>query len=169
MAAKYVLVTGCSAGGIGNSLVREFQKKGFVVFATARDASKMKDLTTLSNVYLLSLDVTSAASIRQAVADVAAKTDGKGLDILVNNAGQQYVRPMLDMVEDEARAIFDVNFWGVFAVTQAFVEMLIATKGAVVNIASISGYWYTPYMCTSTLVYVHIPEVYLANCLISGI
>ncbi|KAI7973237.1 hypothetical protein EIK77_004514 [Talaromyces pinophilus] len=106
----------------------------------------MSDLTSLSNTHCLALDVTSKFSIQQAVEFVTAHTNGRGLDILINNSGQQYVRPMMDMVEEEARKMFDVNFWGVFAVTQAFVDMLILAKGAIVNMASISGYWYTPYM-----------------------
>lgn len=143
---KSVLITGCSTGGIGHALALTFQRKGFTVFATARDISKMKGLTSLPNTHCLALDVTSKPSIQQAVEFVAAHTSGRGLDILINNSGQQYVRPMMDIVEEEARKMFDVNFWGVFAVTQAFADMIISAKGAVVNVASISGYWYTPYM-----------------------
>ncbi|OKL59990.1 hypothetical protein UA08_04784 [Talaromyces atroroseus] len=143
---KSVLITGCSTGGIGHGLALIFQRKGFIVFATARDISKMSDLGALPNIHLLALDVTSKTSIQEAVKSVAALTDGRGLDILVNNSGQQYTMPMTDIVEEEARRMFDVNFWGVFAVTQAFVDMVIAVKGVIVNMASISGYWYTPYM-----------------------
>ncbi|KAF3397458.1 NADPH-dependent 1-acyldihydroxyacetone phosphate reductase [Talaromyces pinophilus] len=143
---KSVLITGCSTGGIGHALALTFQRKGCTVFATARDITKMSDLTSLSNTHCLALDVTSKSSIQQAVEFVTAHTNGRGLDILINNSGQQYVRPMMDVVEEEARKMFDVNFWGVFAVTQAFVDMLILAKGAIVNMASISGYWYTPYM-----------------------
>lgn len=145
---RSVLITGCSAGGIGHALALTFQRKGFTVFATARDISKMSDLASLKNIELLPLDVTSPASIQSALAHITAQTNGRGLDILVNNSGQQYVRPMLDMDEDEARRMFDVNFWGVFSVTRAFAELIILAKGVIVNIASISGYWHTPYMCT---------------------
>lgn len=147
MSPRSVLITGCSAGGIGHALALTFQRKGFMVFATARDISKMSSLASIENIELLPLDVTSQSSIQDALAHVKTRTNDRGLDILVNNSGQQYVRPMMDMVEDEARRMFDVNFWGVFAVTQAFAEMIIQAKGAVVNIASVSGYWHTPYMC----------------------
>lgn len=148
MAPRSVLITGCSAGGIGHSLALTLQRKGFMVFATARNISKMSELASLNNIHLLPLDITSPASIQDALAHVKTQTNGRGLDILVNNSGQQYVRPMMDMAEDEARRMFDVNFWGVFTVTQAFAEMVIQARGVVVNIASISGYWHTPYMCT---------------------
>lgn len=144
--APSVLITGCSAGGIGHALALTFQRKGFTVFATARNISKMTDLASLPNTHCLTLDVTSKSSILQAVEFVATHTNGLGLDVLINNSGQQYVRPMMDMAEEDARKMFDVNFWGVFAVTQAFVDMIISAKGAVVNVASISGYWHTPYM-----------------------
>lgn len=144
---KSVLITGCSAGGIGHALALNFQSKGFTVFATARDMLKMSGLGDVPNIHLLQLDVTSQTSIQEAVKSVAARTDGRGLDILVNNSGQQVVMPMTDIAEEEARRVFDVNFWGVFAVTQAFVDMVITARGAIVNLASISGYWYTPYMC----------------------
>jgi 1-acylglycerone phosphate reductase len=153
MASKSVLITGCSTGGIGHALALTFQRKGFTVFATARDISKMSDLTSLPNMHCLALDVTSKSSISEAVHFVATHTNGRGLDILINNSGQQYVRPLMDMDEEEARKMFDVNFWGVFAVTQAFVDMLILARGAIVNVASISGYWYTPYMSMSSPVF----------------
>jgi NAD(P)-dependent dehydrogenase (short-subunit alcohol dehydrogenase family) len=143
---KFVLITGCSTGGISHTLALTFQRKGFTVFATTRDITKMSDLTSLPNTHCLALDITSKSSIQQAVELVAAHTNGRRLDILVNNSGQQYVRPMMDMVEEEARKMFEVNFWGVFAVIRAFVDMVILVKGAIVNVASISGYWYTPYM-----------------------
>jgi 1-acylglycerone phosphate reductase len=144
---KSVLITGCSAGGIGHGLALTFQRKGFLVFATARDITKIGDLGTIPNIHLLPLDVTSKTSIQEAVKSVAAQTGGRGLDILVNNSGQQIIMPMADIAEEEARRMFDVNFWGVFALTQAFLDMVIAAKGVIVNMASISGYWYTPYMC----------------------
>jgi 1-acylglycerone phosphate reductase len=82
---KSVLITGCSKGGIGDALAQEFHSKGLHVFATARDLSKVKHLKALG-LTTLKLDVTSAESIKNAVAEVEAVTGGK-LDFLVNNAG----------------------------------------------------------------------------------
>ena len=56
MTPKTVLITGCSAGGIGSALAEVFQKRGIHNFATARDLSKMSHLQTLSHVTLLKLD-----------------------------------------------------------------------------------------------------------------
>ena len=145
MTTKTVLITGTSAGGIGSALAFAFQKRGLRVFATARNTSKIDPaLADLPNVELLSLDVASDASIAAAVAEVKERTGGK-LDILVNNSGLGYIMPFLDLDMDEAKKLFDVNFWGVLAATKAFAPMLIEAKGAIVNISSIAGVAYNPY------------------------
>ena len=139
MALKSVLITGCSAGGIGSALVLAFQKRNLHVFATARVLAKMSHLQELSNVTLLTLDVTSPSAITAAVEAVRAKTGGT-LDYLVNNSGSFYVMPALDVNLADAKAMFDVNFWAVLAVTQAFAPLLIASHGSIVNISLITAY-----------------------------
>lgn len=76
MALKTVLITGCSAGGIGSALVSSFQKRNLHVFATARDLSKMAHLENLPDVTLLHLDPTSASSVDAAVERVSGLTGG---------------------------------------------------------------------------------------------
>ncbi|OJJ97643.1 hypothetical protein ASPACDRAFT_123535 [Aspergillus aculeatus ATCC 16872] len=133
-----VLITGCSAQGIGSALAQTFHERGFHVFATARSLHKMAHLADLPHVTLLELDVTSAEQIARAVAAVRAHTSGR-LDYLVNNSGLPLVRPALETSLAEAQALFDVNFWGAVRVTQAFSGMVVAAKGCVVNIASLGG------------------------------
>lgn len=145
MAPKSVLITGCSAGGIGSALVEGFQRRGLSVFATARSSSKMSHLEKIPNVTLLTLDVTAPHTITAAVEMVKAKTGGT-LDYLVNNCGISHIAPLLDMNVEEAKEIFDVNLWGVMAMTQAFAPLLIAASGSIVNISSISTYIYAPWM-----------------------
>lgn len=145
MAIKSVLITGCSAGGIGSALVQAFQKRNLQVFATARSLSKMAHLSKLPNVTLLQLDVTSAAEIAKAVEFVKNATGGS-LDYLVNNSGVSYVCPTIDINMEEAKAMFDVNFWAVLAVIQSFSPLLIAAKGTIVNIGSINSALNPPWM-----------------------
>lgn len=145
MATESVLVTGSSAGGIGAALCHEFQRRGLHVFATARTPSKVGELQKLPNVTTLALDVTSASSIADALRVVESKT-GSRLKYLVNNSGMQYVMPTLDIDIEEAKRMYDVNVWGVVAMIQAFAPLVIAAKGVIVNIASIAGYLYPPYM-----------------------
>ena len=82
---KTVLITGCSKGGIGDALAREFHRKGHRVFASARNLSKVQHLDDLGIETLL-LDVTDEASIKEAVKKVTEYTNGS-LDFLINNSG----------------------------------------------------------------------------------
>lgn len=145
MTLPSVLVTGCSAGGIGAALCREFQRHGLYVFATARSPSKIGDLAELPNVTILTLDVTSSTSIASAVEAVKKQTGGS-LNYLVNNSGSQQVMPILDVDIDQAKKMYDVNVWGVVAVTQAFAPLIIAAKGTIINIGSIAGCLYLPWI-----------------------
>jgi 1-acylglycerone phosphate reductase len=134
-----VLITGCSEGGLGAALCEAFVRHGFHVIATLRDPAKAPTLSSLSgHIEVLALDVTDAASISACAAAVAAKTGGR-LDVLVNNAGSMFVMPLLDTDLAESKRLFDVNVWGMLAVTQAFAPMLIRSRGVVLNVASIAG------------------------------
>ena len=139
-----VLITGCSAGGIGHALVIAFQKRGLLVFATARNPDSMSALQDLSNVHLLTLDVTEPESVTAAVAKVTGVTGGK-LDYLINNAGRNYHMPLLDTDIEEGKRLFEANFWGVIRVTQYFAPLLVESKGMVVNIGSLVTNLYAPW------------------------
>ena len=72
---KSVLITGCSAGGIGPALAQVFQEKGYHVFATARNPSKIPSaLSSAANVTVLKLDVLSSESIAAAAESVSLET-----------------------------------------------------------------------------------------------
>lgn len=141
-----VLITGCSQGGLGAALAASFAHHGFHVFATLRDPAKAaapapssSDDDSHNHTEILPLDVTDAASIAACAAAVAARTGGRGLDVLVNNAGALLVMPLLDTDLAAARRLFDVNVWGLLAVTQALAPLLVRARGVVLNVASIAG------------------------------
>lgn len=133
---KTALITGCSDGGIGAAMAKILCEKGYHVFATLRNTSKAGTLAALNNVDILDLEVTSEESIARCVEQVKERTGGT-LDMLVNNAGRDFVMPLLDTNIKEAKKVFDVNFWSVLAVTQAFAPMVIKAKGVIVNHSSI--------------------------------
>lgn len=85
MGQRTVLITGCSEGGIGDSLAQTFHKKGFRVFASARNTAKVQHLKDMG-LHIVQLDVTDEQSIEQAVSTIKAATGGY-LDFLVNNSG----------------------------------------------------------------------------------
>ncbi|KAJ8068356.1 hypothetical protein OCU04_003918 [Sclerotinia nivalis] len=142
---KFVLITGCSNGGIGSALALTFQKRGFHVFASARDVSKMSALEGLPNVTHLMLDVTDPEQIQNALEFVRTKCRGS-LDILINNSGRNHFSPVLDIDLVEAKKIYDINVWGALMLIQKFAPLIIEAKGSIVNVTSISGYVNVPYM-----------------------
>lgn len=152
MAQKSVLITGCSAGGIGSALAEEFQRQGLVVFAGARNLAKMAHLESLVNVYLLRIDITSDEDVQAAVEIVANKTGGR-LDYLINNAAVANNSPLLDADIMIAKQMFEANLWGHLRVIQASSSLLICTKGTIVNISSIAARLNVPWvgMCVDLL------------------
>lgn len=131
--SRTVLITGCSARGMGAALAKEFHAVGISVIATARDKNKMAELVTL-DIKTLELDVQSADSIAACVQQVPQ------LDILINNAGASYTMPISDIDLVEARKLFETNVWGCIAVTQAFLPLLMKSPRAlVVNHTSIGA------------------------------
>ncbi|KAL1892630.1 NADPH-dependent 1-acyl dihydroxyacetone phosphate reductase [Sporothrix stenoceras] len=140
---RSVLITGCSLGGIGDALAREFHNRGLQVFATARNMAKMTELEALG-ITTLEMDVTSPESIKTAVAQVATASGGK-LDILINNAGLNHVMPFADCDLADIKRVLDTNIFGVFAVTQALLPQLIAARGVVATVSSINTVLNPPY------------------------
>lgn len=130
---KFVLITGCSTGGIGAGLAEVFQEHGYHVFATLRNPAKLPPtLAKAANVTVLTLDVLSPESIVAAVKSVNRETGGK-LDVLVNNSGRLLLTPGLDVKIEQGKELFELNFWAPLAMLQAFAPLLIEAKGCVVN------------------------------------
>lgn len=118
-------------------------KRGVNVIATSIDTNDVEYLEPKKGssdgfLVTLKLDVTSPKSIHAAVERVEQLTDGK-LDFLMNNAGYGYFAPLLDADISQSKKQFDVNVWGLLAVTQAFFPLLRAAKGTIANQASIAA------------------------------
>jgi 1-acylglycerone phosphate reductase len=134
-----VLITGCTKGGIGYSLAKEFAARDYHVYATTRRIQTMGDLGSVSNITLLALDVTSHESLLAAYAQIARETDGK-LDILYHNAGYRSLGMAVETSHDEAFKIFNTNLLGIIDMNSIFADLVIASKGKIVFTGSISGY-----------------------------
>lgn len=147
MPTKTIVVTGCSAGGIGAAVALALAKRAHRVFATARTVSKIPpELSGLSNVTVLQLDVTSASSVARAAEAVAAS--GSQLDVLFNNAGVGLSMPILDLDVDAAKQTYDTNVFGVIRTVQAFSDLLIKSKGRIVNLSTSGAASYVPWFGT---------------------
>ncbi|KAI0449791.1 NAD(P)-binding protein [Xylaria acuta] len=147
MPAKSILVTGCSAGGIGAALAITLAQHGHFVFATARNTSKIPaELSGLSNVRVIPLDVSSTPSVTEA-AKIVNESE-HGLDVLVNNAGSGYAMPILDIDIDKAKEVYEANVWGPVRTIQAFSDMLIKSRGRVVNVSTVGAVLNIPWIST---------------------
>ena len=137
---KAVLITGCSPNGIGQAMVKHFHARNYYVFATTRNPSTSTDasLASLPDIEFLELDVTVPHTIARCK-DIVAKRTGGTLDVLVNNAGIEFNSPLLDTNIADAKRLFDVNFWGVLEMVQAFAPLLVEAGGVVFNQSSIDA------------------------------
>ncbi|KAK5170985.1 uncharacterized protein LTR77_004129 [Saxophila tyrrhenica] len=142
MAERWALITGVSKGGLGDALLHELLSRNINVIATGPTLAQLDYLKPKANntakLEKLELDVTSPTSITAAATAVRHLTNSR-LNYLINNAGYGYMHPLLDASILEIRHNFDVNVFGLLAVTQAFFPMLRVAKGVVVNQASIAG------------------------------
>jgi NAD(P)-dependent dehydrogenase (short-subunit alcohol dehydrogenase family) len=134
---RAVLVTGASVG-IGRKVAERLAAEGFFVFAGARKEQDLKALDAIPNVKAVRLDVTVPAEVAAAVEVV--RSSGLPLHGIVNNAGVVVVDPVLNTSEEDFDFQMQVNVYGVFRVTKAFAPLVIASKGRIVNISSISAF-----------------------------
>jgi len=136
-----VLVTGASSG-IGAASVRRLLQGGWRVFAAARRLEAMAPLAA-AGAEVLPLDISDADSRRALAATVTERVGA--LDGLVNNAGFGEVGPLETMELERARAIFEVNVFGLMGLTQLLLPaMRKRGRGRLVQVSSIAGQWITP-------------------------
>ncbi|ROW11938.1 hypothetical protein VPNG_05276 [Cytospora leucostoma] len=139
LSKKTVLIMGCSDGGLGASIAKEFQARGYNVFATLRNLAKAGSLADVDGIEILELDVGSTESVRK-VAHAVTRRTGRTLYALVNNAAHDYVLPLLDVDLEQAKETYDVNVWSIVATAQAFPPLLIKSKGTICNITSTAAF-----------------------------
>jgi NAD(P)-dependent dehydrogenase (short-subunit alcohol dehydrogenase family) len=147
----FALVTGAT-GGIGRAAVFALAGAGFEVFATGRNEQALAAVEADGaarglKLAGLRLDVTDATSIDACRAEVDRRTGGRGIDVLVNNAGYGQFGPIEELSDADLRGQFDVNVFGVVAVTRAFLPAMRARgSGRIVNVSSLSGLFTMPLM-----------------------
>lgn len=151
--SKTILITGASTG-IGYGAARQFVQQGYTVFGSVRtqaDADRLQHELG-SNFTPLVFDVTDTPALQRAVQEVTKRLDGNGLGGLINNAGIAIGGPLSEQPMDVIRQHFDVNVFGLLAVTQAFLPLLGARDnhtsqpGRIQNISSVNGQVAIPFM-----------------------
>jgi NAD(P)-dependent dehydrogenase (short-subunit alcohol dehydrogenase family) len=133
------LITGCSTG-FGRELARAVLDRGYRAVVTARDPGSVREFAAAygDRALVQRLDVTDAAQVGAAVR--AAEEAFGGVDVLVNNAGVGYFGAVEESDEAAVRRMFEVNVWGLAAMTRAVLPgMRGRRRGHVVNVSSIGG------------------------------
>ena len=132
-------ITG-SSRGFGRALARAALQAGDLVAATARRPEQLGDLAAEygDRICGIALDVTDGAAARSAVAEARARF-GR-LDVIVNNAGYANVSPIETTEDEDFRAQFETNFWGVYNVSKAAIPVLREQgSGLVMQFSSVGG------------------------------
>jgi NAD(P)-dependent dehydrogenase (short-subunit alcohol dehydrogenase family) len=127
------LVTGASSG-IGLATARALHRDGYRVFGTSR--KPMAD--TDQGVTMLVCDVTDDRSVQELVDDVVRRA-GR-IDLLVNNAGIGLLGGAEESSPAQAKALFEVNVFGVLRMTNAVLPIMRRQgSGRIVNLGSLVG------------------------------
>jgi NAD(P)-dependent dehydrogenase (short-subunit alcohol dehydrogenase family) len=132
-------ITGCSTG-FGREIARQVLGRGWRAVVTARNLEQVRDIVTghKDNALGLSLDVNDKDAIARAVQ--SAEEEFGRIDVLVNNAGYGYLAAIEEGEDDEVRAMFETNVFGLIDLIKAVLPgMRRRKKGHIVNISSIGG------------------------------
>ncbi|MDP9132998.1 MAG: SDR family oxidoreductase [Nitrospirota bacterium] len=142
-----VVITGASTG-IGAACALALDKLGYRVFAGVRLQADGETLQRQAGPRLMPirLDVTDEASIAAASHTVTAMIGKDGLAGLINNAGIGVAGPIEALPLADWRRQFEVNLFGLIAVTQTFLPLIRQGQGRIINMGSLAGRATMPFM-----------------------
>ena len=138
--ARTWIITGCSAGGIGEGIARAVLEHGDNAVVTARTAEKVAGIVAdfPQTALAVALDVADQASI-DAAYEAAVERFGQ-VDVLVNNAGYCYRSSVEEADPAGVAAMFDANFFGAVALIKKVLPAMRERRGgAIVNVSSIGA------------------------------
>ncbi len=136
-----VLITGASSG-IGQATAQWLAQRGFIVFGTSRNASRVD---VLSGVRMLPLDVRLDESVDTCV-EAMLQQAGR-LDILINNAGYELGGAIEEATLEEVKTQFETNFYGATRMIKAVLPIMRRQgRGQIVNISSLAGLVAVPFL-----------------------
>lgn len=144
---RAVLVTGASSG-MGRACALRLDQAGFRVFAGVRKERDAQELKRVASERLtpVLLEITDESSIANAVRQVTAAVGGAGLVGLVNNAGIGVPSPLELIPIADLRRQMDINVVAQVAVTQAFLPLIRAARGRIINVGSVGGRITVPFI-----------------------
>jgi NAD(P)-dependent dehydrogenase (short-subunit alcohol dehydrogenase family) len=135
MAGRRVAVITGAANGIGRATALELARAGFALAVCDVDASGLEQAAAAAGAELARVvDVSRAEHLAQ-LAEACRERFGR-VDALINNAGILRLGGWQDVSEADWRQLFEVNLLGVALATRAFLPLLVASRGHVVNLGS---------------------------------
>jgi NAD(P)-dependent dehydrogenase (short-subunit alcohol dehydrogenase family) len=136
------LVTGAGRG-LGRAIAETFHRRGYRVVATDHDEGLLKDLEDAPRYMTARYDVSDVDAATE-VAALIRERCGR-LDVIVNNAGVNPFYPVCEAPPQRTIQGFMVNTFGALISTHACLDLLIESKGRIVNIASESSTFRPPF------------------------
>jgi NAD(P)-dependent dehydrogenase (short-subunit alcohol dehydrogenase family) len=140
MKTKSAIITG-ACGGIGQALAKTFYDAGYFVVATDISQEPTKDLKCD---HYLSVDleqtVVDPVFAEEVFSSIKSQLPSNGLNVLINNAALQVVAKMELLTREDWSKTLNINLIAPFLWTQAFLPMLEASAGSVINISSIHAH-----------------------------
>jgi NAD(P)-dependent dehydrogenase (short-subunit alcohol dehydrogenase family) len=133
---RSALVTGGSSG-IGLAIARLLREEGFELTMASRTAAKVEAAAAELGAHAVTADVASEEDCERLVAAHAQRFGG--LDVLVNSAGVGVGGQIEELSTKQWDLQIGVNLRGLFLVTRAAIPLLRASRGLVVNVASLAG------------------------------
>jgi short-subunit dehydrogenase len=138
MHAKSILITGCSTG-IGYYCAKALQKRGFKVFATAREKADVLKLRS-EGLESYQLDLDDSKSIQKALDEILEQTGGK-LYALFNNGAYGQPGAVEDLSRDVLKAQFETNVFGTHELTTKVLPIMRKQGyGRIIQNTSILGF-----------------------------
>lgn len=134
---KVVLITGASTG-FGHASAEHLVTLGHRVYGTSRRAQFPDSVGSPSSVQMIPMDVCDDESVIEAVRFISER-EGR-IDVVVNNAGIGLAGAVEDTSVEEAKTLFETNFFGVLRVCRAVLPLLRSQgEGLIVNVSSLGG------------------------------
>ena len=135
---QVIWITGAGSG-IGKALALAYSKDNNTIILSGRKEAQLTEVAnTLSNSYVLPLDVTDENAITSAVQNVKDKF-GK-VDILINNAGVSQRALVSETTNEVGRKLMEVNFFGSIHLTKAVLPLMQKSNtGSIVAMSSAAG------------------------------
>ncbi len=140
MEKKVIIITGASSG-IGKEAALKLIEAGHLVYGLARRTQLMEDIVEAGG-FALAMDLTNEKQITSVIKKIREK-EGR-IDVLVNNAGYSVYGAVEDVSLEDARRQFEVNLFGLAAITKEVLPTMREQKsGKIINISSVGGKTYT--------------------------